>query len=121
MGCDTHEPTKLGGGERIRTDDILLAKQALYQLSYAPGCERSSQRRDSGIAQSREKRTLTASSRQLLVVGWRLVFGVSHRANLRLPFLRHQQTHPRLLVVGQGGFEPPTSRLSSARSNQLSY
>jgi len=26
-----------------------------------------------------------------------------------------------LLVVGQGGFEPPTSRLSSARSNQLSY
>ena len=24
-------------------------------------------------------------------------------------------------VVGQGGFEPPTSRLSSARSNQLSY
>ena len=28
-----------GGGERIRTDDILLAKQALYQLSYAPSCE----------------------------------------------------------------------------------
>ena len=24
-------------------------------------------------------------------------------------------------LVGQGGFEPPTSRLSSARSNQLSY
>ena len=36
MGCDTRRPTKLGGGERIRTDDILLAKQALYQLSYAP-------------------------------------------------------------------------------------
>ena len=26
-----------------------------------------------------------------------------------------------LNMVGQGGFEPPTSRLSSARSNQLSY
>ena len=26
-----------------------------------------------------------------------------------------------LELVGQGGFEPPTSRLSSARSNQLSY
>ena len=26
-----------------------------------------------------------------------------------------------LLVVGLGGLEPPTSRLSSARSNQLSY
>ena len=27
---------KIGGGNRIRTDDILLAKQALYQLSYTP-------------------------------------------------------------------------------------
>ena len=26
----------LGGGERIRTDDPLLAKQVLYQLSYTP-------------------------------------------------------------------------------------
>ncbi len=25
-----------GGGDRNRTRDILLAKQALYQLSYAP-------------------------------------------------------------------------------------
>jgi hypothetical protein len=25
-----------GGGERIRTDDLLLAKQALSQLSYTP-------------------------------------------------------------------------------------
>jgi hypothetical protein len=31
-GC----PQKVGGGNRIRTDDILLAKQALYQLSYTP-------------------------------------------------------------------------------------
>ena len=31
-GC----PRKVGGGNRIRTDDILLAKQALYQLSYTP-------------------------------------------------------------------------------------
>lgn len=29
-------PTKHGGARRIRTDDILLAKQALYQLSYGP-------------------------------------------------------------------------------------
>ena len=26
----------LGGGDRTRTCDILLAKQGLYQLSYAP-------------------------------------------------------------------------------------
>ena len=30
-------PTKkIGGGERARTDDLLLAKQVLSQLSYAP-------------------------------------------------------------------------------------
>ena len=30
-------PWALGGGDgRTRTGDILLAKQALYQLSYAP-------------------------------------------------------------------------------------
>jgi hypothetical protein len=29
--------------------------------------------------------------------------------------------HPQAIMVGLGGLEPPTSRLSSARSNQLSY
>jgi hypothetical protein len=29
-------PTRTGGGGRNRTDDPLLAKQVLYQLSYAP-------------------------------------------------------------------------------------
>ena len=28
--------SKAGGGERVRTDDPLLAKQVLSQLSYAP-------------------------------------------------------------------------------------
>ena len=32
-------PKKTGGGERNRTDDLLLAKQALSQLSYTPECE----------------------------------------------------------------------------------
>jgi hypothetical protein len=50
-----------GGGERDRTDDLLLAKQALSQLSYTPE------------------------------------------------------------VVGLSGVEPLTSRLSGARSDQLSY
>ena len=27
---------RIGGGSRIRTGDILLAKQTLYQLSYIP-------------------------------------------------------------------------------------
>jgi hypothetical protein len=29
-------PNAGGGGERVRTDDLLLAKQALSQLSYTP-------------------------------------------------------------------------------------
>ena len=32
-----------GGGERDRTDDLLLAKQALSQLSYTPVAEDSNQ------------------------------------------------------------------------------
>ena len=61
-----------GGGRRDRTDDLLLAKQALSQLSYGP---------------------------------------VSVRA----------RSAERAKLVGLGRLELPTSRLSSARSNQLSY
>ena len=32
----SYKPKLSGGGSRIRTGDILLAKQALYQLSHAP-------------------------------------------------------------------------------------
>ena len=67
--------TENGGGERDRTDDLMLAKHALSQLSYAP---------------NRKRRPTPSDAR-------------------------------RDDVVGQGGLEPPTSRLSSARSNQLSY
>ena len=38
MTYPTESRTKeYGGGERDRTDDLLLAKQALSQLSYTPG------------------------------------------------------------------------------------
>ena len=80
---------KAGGGERDRTDDLLLAKQALSQLSYTP-------RRAADRRQTAEHRQTTERRRPSAV-------------------FRH------LTLVGQGGFEPPTSRLSSARSNQLSY
>src|SRR5215472_18968063 len=66
--------SKSGGARRDRTDDLLLAKQALSQLSYGPD-------RD------------------------------------QIPEIRFQY----LELVGLGRFELPTSRLSSARSNQLSY
>jgi hypothetical protein len=61
----------VNGGERVRTDDPLLAKQVLSQLSYTP------------------------ANPPLLPFG--------------------------NILVGQGGFEPPTPRLSSVCSNQLSY
>ena len=61
--------TKNGGARRDRTDDIVLAKHALSQLSYGPN-------------------TVYCTCKTM---------------------------------VGLGGLEPPTSRLSSARSNQLSY
>ena len=33
---ETNASFVIGGGKRTRTADILLAKQALYQLSYTP-------------------------------------------------------------------------------------
>ena len=76
----------IGGARRDRTDDLMLAKHALSQLSYGPVGGRRTENR------GRIRR-------------FRFLFSV-----LRIPNL-----------VGLGGLEPPTSRLSSARSNQLSY
>ena len=70
MASHRYAPT--GGARRDRTDDLLLAKQALSQLSYGPDA--------AGI----------------VPIG-------------------------RQMMVGLGRLELPTSRLSSARSNQLSY
>jgi hypothetical protein len=76
----TRDPT--GGARRDRTDDLLLAKQALSQLSYGP-----------------VRGQATGDRGQISLSAVRL----------------------RLIMVGLGRFELPTSRLSSARSNQLSY
>ena len=80
----TATPRKLGGARRDRTDDLLLAKQALSQLSYGPG----------EISLSR-KLPLKFANARCETLAWK--------------------------VVGLGRLELPTSRLSSARSNQLSY
>jgi hypothetical protein len=83
-----------GGARRDRTDDLLLAKQALSQLSYGP-----------------------------VVRCW-----LASRSSRKAPRLRFSsyagQPCARFRerrLVGLGRFELPTSRLSSARSNQLSY
>ena len=62
--CWLNDQIRIGGAYRDRTDDPLLAKQVLSQLSERP---------------------------------------------------------VQLRMVGRGGLEPPTSRLSGVRSNHLSY
>ena len=78
-----------GGVRRDRTDDLMLAKHALYQLSYDP----SFQRRPAKAGSTPEG----------------VVVDLSVRPRVTLS------------VVGPGGLEPPTSRLSGVCSNQLSY
>ena len=84
-----------GGGERDRTDGLLRARQALSQLSYTPESENRCQK--------------TEDAPKEMPLGYRAkpVFAVS----VLCP----------LIMVGLGGLEPPTSRLSAVRSNQLSY
>ena len=90
-----------GGARRDRTDDLLLAKQALSQLSYGPLF--------SGALKVGTKAGLPVEAR-----------GDSPGFALRAtPGSLHSLRERRL--VGLGRFELPTSRLSSARSNQLSY
>ncbi len=77
-----------GGAERDRTDDLMLAKHALSQLSYSP----------------------------------EFCSGVTARPGLhQLSAVAHMPRRSTERMVGPGRFELPTSRLSSARSNQLSY
>src|SRR5262249_26455598 len=91
-----------GGARRDRTDDLLLAKQALSQLSYGPSpVEYWCQDCIAGLPSRSSRRLASPPSLTL------------RRGSL------HSLRERRL--VGLGRFELPTSRLSSARSNQLSY
>jgi hypothetical protein len=84
-----------GGADRDRTGDLLLAKQALSQLSYGPDPEdRGRMTENTRLLQSGPRAKPSPPSSSVLCPA---------------------------TLVGQGRFELPTSRLSSARSNQLSY
>ena len=80
--------SRSGGARRDRTDDLLLAKQALSQLSYGP------------VSTSRP-------------CGRHLPGGDLREKLIEAPATKG--------MVGLERFELSTSRLSSARSNQLSY
>ena len=86
----------------------MLAKHALSQLSYGPVTRRRM------LASSRSLRRKFCHAR-LRPTGLR-------RARFALLYERGCATRSRRRsVVGLGRLELPTSRLSSARSNQLSY
>ena len=88
-------PAKAGGARRDRTDDLMLAKHALSQLSYGP------------VTRRRMLHTLTFAS-----------------ATAQQPSFKEAcqaEAAEQRRLVGLGRLELPTSRLSSARSNQLSY
>ncbi len=104
-----------GGARRDRTDDLLLAKQALSQLSYGPvRGQRTDRLKGKSVVCHLEMAPTeigmpSRSSRRLAPPA----FATLRRGSL--PSLRERR------LVGLGRFELPTSRLSSARSNQLSY
>jgi hypothetical protein len=98
--CSSFDPS--GGARRDRTDDLMLAKHALSQLSYGPVPE------DECFLLSVHGLPSRSAWQQVRLRP--LGFGVTAFAALRARRL-----------VGLGRLELPTSRLSSARSNQLSY
>jgi hypothetical protein len=136
---DAWRRSVVGGGERNRTDDLLLAKQALSQLSYTPKvlgglAAQNPWRRQRLPLQPREPRRAEQNTKpdtpsQILDAAPAprscpepLSAPGRSRRNSRCACRGDtNDAARRSVVVGQGGFEPPTSRLSSARSNQLSY
>ena len=83
----------------------MLAKHALSQLSYGPAARNASQSENTAKAGLREPK-LARRIRPPSPFG----FGAAASGSLR-----------ERRLVGLGRLELPTSRLSSARSNQLSY
>jgi hypothetical protein len=102
---------KAGGARRDRTDDLMLAKHALSQLSYGPvtgrRMPRYARRRPPGLCG---------------VTACRAEARANQSAFARAGFSATAYSRSReRRLVGLGRLELPTSRLSSARSNQLSY
>ena len=97
-GIHSHQHQNLGGAERDRTADPLLAKQVLSQLSYSP-IQVVPQGRNQEIRQR-----------------------LNHKSIQTIPISStlHSKARGRI-VVGPGRLELPTPRLSSVCSNRLSY
>ena len=96
---------KAGGARRDRTDDLMLAKHALSQLSYGP------------ILGFAKKGSFLASGAGADV---RAAVPRIARAAARKPGRLSIDPQPQAMV-GLGRLERPTSPLSGVRSNHLSY
>ena len=96
----------LGGDSRDRTGDLLLARQALSQLSYIPMSSRQAP-----YPSPQRLRYVSLSPLPLLSSHKRFA---GLRSGLKVRFTLRK-------VVGPSGLEPPTLRLSVVRSSQLSY
>ena len=97
-----------GGARRDRTDDLKLAKLPLSQLSYGPVLKLML-----GCCSSPLARTACACAFACI----RLDFSLERDPSRKALACSGDQTG----MVGRGGLEPPTSRLSGVRSNHLSY
>ena len=100
----------VGGDSRDRTGDLLLARQALSQLSYIPVLSTfflSSLRRECGVQVFR-LRNLDRRANSFCL----RIFISSKGSRKSIAFMG---------MVGPSGLEPPTLRLSVVRSSQLSY
>ena len=97
--CEAQSAKQDGGGERNRTDDLLLARQALSQLSYTPAFARRA-------SAGKPRRRLDQAGLQ---------------AGLHSSWLASRSSRSERRLVGLGRLERPTSPLSGVRSNHLSY
>ncbi len=124
-----------GGAGRDRTDDLRLAKPALSQLSYSPLSSLVRERNGPGKPLSRsngfDRPFVDCLPNHLSTNHDHPRFGADRptRAMLQLAkrgkipqklpaTIELKSSDPKRKMVGLGGLEPPTSRLSGGRSNQ---
>ncbi len=117
-----------GGARRDRTDDLMLAKHALSQLSYGPSVFGPKGKKCDALADDwnnhREALSTPLMHHQPSGCAGRPLAGfpvtpAAKAARTHKP--NNAEGHQIEDLVGRGGLEPPTSRLSGVRSNHLSY
>ena len=111
-----------GGARRDRTADLLNANQALSHLSYGPiRCMQANRCFRSFIESPITSRIDVSELRPILDKCARILLVVRSPRRRIVCYASCGDRATSEILVGLGGFEPPTSPLSGVRSNQLSY